>query len=365
MTNNKKYILVVDDNLNNLQVTAKLLRDEGYLISLAQDGPSALAQLEYLLPDLILLDIMMPGIDGFELCRIIKSKEKISEIPVIFLTAKDQVEDLTEGFDAGGVDFITKPFKRQELLVRVKNHVELAESKKRILEMNKTRDKLYSIIAHDIKSPFSSIRMTINSLAAGYIEPESEEFREVIKHLDKSVNETSNLLDNLLDYTRYMVKGQTGSPEIQDILPVMLNTITLFNDYATEKKINLKLNIPESIYAYFDESSMHSVFRNLISNAIKFTGENGMIHIDAEKENKFVRVTIKDTGVGIGDDIIERVLIKNDHYTSSGTKNEKGSGLGLFIVRDLLNMNNCQFKIQSKPEEGTEFTILIPSENKK
>ena len=180
MKNSGKFILIVDDNLKNLQLTATLLKGEGYLLSLAEDAGSALAQLESFVPDLILLDVMMPGIDGFELCRIIKKNEKFREIPVIFLTAKNQAEDLADGFNAGGVDYLSKPFNRLELLMRVKNHLELSHSRKKILEMNKTRDKLYSIIAHDIRSPFSSITLTVSAIANGYLEPDSEDFKEII-----------------------------------------------------------------------------------------------------------------------------------------------------------------------------------------
>src|SRR5664279_390226 len=129
MPNSGKYILIVDDNNKNLQLTASLLKDEGYLISVAQNAKDALLQLNEILPDLILLDIMMPGMDGLELCRLIKKNDKLCDIPVIFLTAKSQTEDLAEGFKAGGVDYINKPFNREELLIRVQTHIELASSR--------------------------------------------------------------------------------------------------------------------------------------------------------------------------------------------------------------------------------------------
>ncbi|HEY4785580.1 MAG TPA: response regulator, partial [Bacteroidales bacterium] len=150
MDNKKDLILIVDDNLKNLEVLTKILKEEGFLISLAQDGGEALDQLNNITPDLILLDIMMPEMNGLEVCRRIKQNDKLKEIPVIFVTAKNQTEDLVEGFKAGGVDYISKPFQRDELLVRIKNHLELTGSRKRIIALNRTRDKIYSIIAHDI-----------------------------------------------------------------------------------------------------------------------------------------------------------------------------------------------------------------------
>ncbi|MFW5777932.1 MAG: response regulator, partial [Bacteroidota bacterium] len=152
----KITILIVDDNHQNLRVVSSFLKDKNYNLALATSGEKTLELLEKIHTDLILLDIMMPEMDGLETCRILKENPKTADIPVIFLTAKNQTEDIVEGFKAGGVDYITKPFNREELLVRIKNHVDLAKAKNKIIEMNNTRDKLYSIIAHDIKSPLNS-----------------------------------------------------------------------------------------------------------------------------------------------------------------------------------------------------------------
>ena len=163
MQSTAKHILIVDDQMKNLELTANILQGEGFRISLAQHGEKALELLKSQTPDLILLDVMMPGLSGLETCRRIKQLPALKDIPVIFLTAKNQSEDLVEGFEAGGVDYIIKPFRKQELIVRVKNHIELADSRNRILQMNKTRDKLYGIIAHDLRSPLSGITQTQNN----------------------------------------------------------------------------------------------------------------------------------------------------------------------------------------------------------
>lgn len=150
MENSGKIILIVDDNLLNLQVTAKILKEKGFLISLAQDGETALNMLEQQTPDLILLDIMMPGIDGLEVCRKIKQNKKLKEIPVIFLTAKDQIKDLVEGFKAGGVDYISKPFNRNELLIRVKNHLTISFLTNELRETYKSLKKNQLVLEKDL-----------------------------------------------------------------------------------------------------------------------------------------------------------------------------------------------------------------------
>lgn len=360
MPNSGEYILIVDDNIKNLQLTATILKDDGYIISLAQNAKDALTQLNQLIPDLILLDIMMPVMDGFELCRIIKQNEKLGEVPVIFLTAKNQTEDLADGFKAGGVDYITKPFIREELLIRVKNHIELSASRKKILEMNKTRDKLYSIIAHDIRSPFSSITLAINTIASGYLKAGSDDFIEIMKHLEHTTNETSMLLDNLLAWTKRQSETIPLSPQMLSIYPLIMECVQLLQGNADFKKISVNVKISDEIIAFCDEISMYAVFRNLIFNAIKFTPENGIIDISASINSDFVQVSVKDTGIGISEEIIRKIFIKNEHYTTPGTNREQGSGLGLYIIKDFVEKNRGRIEVISTPTSGTEILIFLP-----
>jgi two-component system sensor histidine kinase/response regulator len=360
MTDAGKYILIVDDSVKNLQLTASLLKDNGYLISLAQDAEAAMIQLNDLIPDLILLDVMMPGTDGFELCRRIKKKEKLCDIPVIFLTAKTETSDLAEGFKAGGVDYITKPFNRDELLLRVKNHIELASSRKRIVEMNMMRDKLYSVIAHDIRSPLSSISLTLSAIASGYLDPASEDFKLILKDLEKTANETNILLDNLLEFTRHQQQNASITPKYSPLYPVIMESVQLLKGNAEKKSITVKSDIASDIVAYFDEVTMYTVFRNIIFNAIKFTPVNGSVRLDSHLENEYAVVRISDTGIGISDDILKKIFVKNEHYTSRGTNMEQGSGLGLYIIKDFVNKNHGKLEIKSTPGEGTDILVYLP-----
>lgn len=358
-----KNILIVDDNPKNLEIVAKILKDKGYLISLFLDGKTAVEYLENNIPDLILLDIMMPEMDGLELCRIIKNEPGLCEIPVIFLTAKNQTEEMAEGFKAGGVDYIIKPFKAEELLIRVKNHLELSLSRKKIIEMNKTRDKLYSIIAHDIRSPFSGIRMTINAIADGYLEPGSSEYVEIMNHLVKSTSETSMLLDNLLSWTKLHSDSVIVYPRLNHIFPVINDSVQLLKPAADNKKISLNVDVADNLTAFFDEATMTAVFRNIINNSVKFTQENGLIKISADKIPGYIRVIVKDNGVGISDEIMKKVFIDKDHFSSRGTNKEQGSGLGMFLIRDFTEKNNGKLEVKSKPGEGSELSVCLPLDN--
>jgi two-component system sensor histidine kinase/response regulator len=360
MEDKSKYILIIDDNPMNLLLTSKILENHGFMTKTAEAGVLGIAEIEKEIPSLILLDVMMPEMNGFEVCRLINKNEKWKEIPIIFLTANSQTEDLVEGFEAGGVDYITKPFKSEELLVRVKNHLELAESRKTIVEMNKSRDKLYSIIAHDIRSPLSGILQTIDAIDQGYFDPCSEDFKEIIRHLRIRTKDTSTLLSSLLQWTRLQDENISLRFKETNISMIINSCIQLLEANADEKSIKISNYIQEDMEAWCDEVSIHTIFRNIISNAIKFTSQNGSICITASKTDNEVKICINDNGVGMSNETIQLIFEENKHYSSSGTANEQGTGLGLMLVKDFIKKNNGKIDIVSKIGEGTSFSVILP-----
>ncbi len=360
-------VLVVDDNKDNLKVVSNFLKKQGYQIALAIDADEARNILEENKIDLILLDVMMPGTDGFTFCRQLQKEERFAEIPVIFLTAKTETKDLVEGFEAGGVDYVTKPFQKKELIARVNNHVELAVAKRQIREqaeeirkINRTKDRLYSIIAHDIKSPFSNISMLISTLAEGYLEPGSEEYEEILQSINRSTQETYSLLENLLQWTR----SQTGDLEV-DPEPLPLNELTgramrFMEMNAKNKNITLEEQIDDQLIIHADRNMMQSVIQNLVSNAIKFTPEGGTVSIQGHTEQDKVILKVSDTGVGISEENIKKLFIDRGQLTTRGTNDEKGSGLGLLLVQTFVKQNSGDIKVDSKTGQGTTFTLTFP-----
>jgi len=361
MTGNRKSsILIIDDNPMNLLLTSKVLEINNYISRTSESGLEGIAQIEIEIPSLILLDVMMPDMDGYEVCRRIKAVEKWKDIPIIFLTANSHTENLVEGFDAGGVDYITKPFKKEELLVRIKNHIELAESRKTILEMNRSRDKVYSIIAHDIRSPLSGILMTLDTIDQGYLDPNSEDFKEIIHQLKIRTKDTSTLLTSLLNWSRAKDENMVLHPKDTNISQLLSSCIQLLEAVAKNKNVSISMKMDENIECWCDEVSINTVFRNIISNAIKFTPSNGKITISGEIIDSNVEISITDTGVGMPEDAIRKIFEENQHYTSSGTDNEQGTGLGLMLVKDFMKKNNGNLQVESKLNEGTVFTVLLP-----
>ena len=352
-------ILVVDDNAENLKVVGNFFKEKDYKIALALDGESALSILDNNDIDLILLDVMMPVMNGYELCRRIKSKDKIREIPVLFLTAKSQTEDLVEGFNAGGVDYISKPFNRDELFIRVKNHLDLSTSKKKIIEMNITRDKLYSIIAHDVRSPLTEIQFTLKTISKGLLDTSSEEFKKMMLLLEKSTSQTKTLLDDLLEWLKFQGSKMTMNYTNLNIGNVVNVCVGFLNGLAVRKNICIEQLIADNTFAFADEQTIRAVFRNIISNAIKFTPEFGSIKIYCEKVGDFVKIIVQDSGVGMSSDVIHKIMDKKVYYSSLGTQKESGSGLGLQIVKDFVALNNGSLQIESTEGKGTSLIVNL------
>ncbi|MBN2682925.1 MAG: hybrid sensor histidine kinase/response regulator [Bacteroidales bacterium] len=358
--NEASTILIVDDNKENLKVVGNILKEQNYRIAFALDGNSAIKLLSENKIDLILLDIMMPEIDGFEVCRQLKMNHKLYEIPVIFLTAKNQTEDIITAFEVGGVDYLTKPFNKLELLARVKTHLELSISKRRIVELNKNRDFIYSVIAHDIRSPFNKIQQVVSMLEQGFIKPDSKEFKELIGLLSKQSEDTINLINNLIEWTKMLKDGDNILLENNNIHKLVESLFLFLLPIANSKSIILKNHIPENTFATFESKSLNIVIRNLISNAIKFTNQNGEVSVSFQEKGNNSSIIISDNGVGMSNEAIERIFSKNEYYTTYGTNKEKGTGLGLQIVKDFVKRNKGKILVESTEGYGTKFTILLP-----
>jgi two-component system, sensor histidine kinase and response regulator len=354
----EKQVLIVDDNLKNLQIVARLLKNEGYNIALAQDGKSAVNQAKANPPHLILLDIMMPEMDGFEVCKTLKLHDELKGIPIIFLTAKNQTADIIEGFNLGGVDYITKPFNQAELLSRVKTHLDLFISKREIVEMNENRDLIYAIIAHDIKSPFNKITQLLTLLKEGLISPDSHDFNELLAILDEQNGKTLDLINCLLEWSE-TIKTKVLQIQQNNIYELIEYSRLFLKEPASNKSIEVINNVPEDTTATFEWKSLATVMRNLIGNSIKFTPENGTITINACENGNSIGISVSDTGIGIEKNKIDILLKKNAYFTTYGTNNEKGSGLGLPIVKDFVRRNKGELLIESDPPRGTTITVVL------
>ncbi|MEG2574268.1 MAG: hybrid sensor histidine kinase/response regulator, partial [Bacteroides sp.] len=319
-------------------------------------------------PDLILLDVMMPDMNGFEVAQVLKTNPETDEIPIIFLTALNSTSDIVKGFQAGGNDFISKPFNKEELIIRVSHQISLVAAKRIILhqteELQHTimgRDKLYSVIAHDLRSPMGSVKMVLNMLILNLpSEKIGKDMFEMLSMANETIEESFSLLDNLLKWTKSQIGKLNVVYQDFDIVGVVEGTIEIFTMVAGIKNIAIQFNNPNNIEVHADIDMVKTVLRNLLSNAIKFSNKDGVITVNVIEQDNMAIISVKDCGRGIKEEDQHKLLHTDTHFSTFGTNNEEGSGLGLLLCQDFVTKNGGKLWFESKEGEGSTFSFSIP-----
>ena len=361
-------ILIVDDVMSNVLLLKVLLTNEKFAIATASNGRQALEQVEKENPDLVLLDVMMPDISGFEVAQHLKSNPNTADIPIIFLTALNSTADIVKGFQVGANDFISKPFNKEELIIRVTHQISLVAAKRLILskteELQRTiagRDKLYSVIAHDLRSPMGSIKMVLNMLILNLpSEKIGAEMYELLTMANQTTEDVFSLLDNLLKWTKSQIGKLNVVYQDVDLVEVTDGVIEIFSMVASLKKIRIREMKPEKMMVNADIDMLKTVVRNLLSNAIKFSKENSEVLVKMEEVDGMAVVSVQDYGCGISEEGQKKLLHTDTHFSTFGTNNEEGSGLGLLLCKDFVVKNGGKLWFTSKEGEGSIFSFSIP-----
>lgn len=361
-------ILIVDDVMSNVLLLKVLLTNEKFAIATASNGRQALEQVEKENPDLVLLDVMMPDMSGFEVAQHLKSNPNTADIPIIFLTALNSTADIVKGFQVGANDFISKPFNKEELIIRVTHQISLVAAKRLILskteELQRTiagRDKLYSVIAHDLRSPMGSIKMVLNMLILNLpSEKIGAEMYELLTMANQTTEDVFSLLDNLLKWTKSQIGKLNVVYQDVDLVEVTDGVIEIFSMVASLKKIRIREMKPEKMMVNADIDMLKTVVRNLLSNAIKFSKENSEVLVKMEEVDGMAVVSVQDYGCGISEEGQKKLLHTDTHCSTFGTNNEEGSGLGLLLCKDFVVKNGGKLWFTSKEGEGSIFSFSIP-----
>jgi signal transduction histidine kinase len=356
----KSKILIVDDVPKNIQVVATTLKEAGYDISFAQNGKRALDMCDRHQYDLILLDIMMPGMDGIEVCRHLKADERHQDIPVIFLTAKSDTESITAAFEAGGVDYVTKPFKAPELLARVKSHLTIRNQQKQLKELNATKDRFFSIIGHDLKGPFTGLLGFSELLIEESQDTPPEDLRHYYKLIHQSAKQGYDLLSNLLEWSRTQSGKIQYDPQTINLHALAEDSINLLQNLADKKNISIhnKLNKNTSITA--DKNMVVTILRNLINNALKFTPNGGDVWLNAQQNDDHILISVKDNGVGMTEDKLKQLFRIDQNISTKGTNQETGTGLGLIVCKEFAEKHGGTLSVESKKGQGSTFMLRLP-----
>ncbi|MCK9411562.1 MAG: response regulator [Prolixibacteraceae bacterium] len=362
-------ILIVDDVAANLKILGFILKKEGYKVRPVPNGTLALQAAEKEKPDLILLDVMMPDMDGFEVCKRLKEDQKLADIPVIFISALNDTNDIVNALKAGGVDFITKPFKAEEVIARVKTHLKLyqqsmtlQEQSKKLQELVATKDKFFSIIAHDLRGPLGGFMSLTELLADDSFEITPAEQKEMNRDLYNSSRNLFNLLENLLVWAR-MQQGQIVFDPVQiNLQELVSDSIKTLEDAIQKKAIQITMQLSENQHVCADSNMLQSIVRNLISNAIKFTPKGGNVTVSSNStENNTSVIVVKDTGIGMNSTMTANLFRLNVNNSRPGTDGEQSTGLGLLLCKEFVDRHSGEIWVESVEGEGTSFYFTIPA----
>lgn len=368
-------ILIVDDSAALSELISEMLKAEDYNCLSVGSGEEAIEYLKAIKPDLILLDRTLPGMNGFEVCKVIKKNKDLKKIPIIFLTATNDVNDKVEGFNIGAVDYITKPFQKEELLARVNSHFELyklsqllkdqteslRESEKSLKELNATKDKFFSIIAHDLKGPMNNILELSRFIKTKFDEGDKDEVDELLLHLCNTAETTNELLVTLLDWASVQQGKMPYTPQVLNLFNVVNNSIRILRSNSRAKKICVKNNTNENINVFADPNMLQAILRNLISNAIKFTPKGGSIAVNSNIRGDMVNVCVSDNGIGIDAKNAKNLFVINRAKSSYGTEGETGTGLGLILCKEFVEKHRGNIWVESQLGSGTSIWFSLPA----
>jgi two-component system sensor histidine kinase/response regulator len=355
-------ILVVDDQPANIQVVGAALGKLGHEIVPASDGPTALRRLALRLPDLILLDLLMPEMDGCEVCRRLRANPEWKDIPVIFLSAADDKDFIVRALESGGVDYITKPFNQAELISRVRTQLALKSARDRLKQLAEDKDELIGILAHDLKNHLGGMQMSAQLLLERVTRPEGEDAR------------TAQLAENiaysggqLLAFVKEFLANAAADHGIAlklttlNLAEAVGTTVHQYQEAARQKKLDVQARLPAEVtLVVADISALDQVLDNLLSNALKFSPPGKRIVLSVEPGPTHVECRIQDQGPGFTAEDRTRMFRRYARLSARPTAGEPSTGLGLSIVRKLVNAMHGELVCESVPGEGATFIVRLP-----
>jgi two-component system sensor histidine kinase/response regulator len=361
-------ILVVDDLQQNIQVVGTMLREAGYSIMPATNGTAALQRVQKKLPDLILLDLMMPEMDGLEVCRRLKADPVTQPIPIIFLTASNEMSHLVQGLAAGAVDYVTKPFNPPELLARVRTHLELKHARDTIVRygqelrrLNEEKNEFMGIAAHDLRSPLG----TINGFAELILDDATmarPEVEDSARRIRDTATRMAEMVQNLLDANRI----ERGEMELNvvptDLGALVASVVEAQRPRALAKSQTLRLEgLTGPVQAVIDPSVTVQVIENLVSNAVKYSPPGKNIFVRLLQPAEAVRCEVQDEGPGLSAEDQKKLFGKFARLSAKPTGGEHSTGLGLSIVKKMVEAMNGRVWCESELGKGATFVVQFPT----
>jgi two-component system, sensor histidine kinase and response regulator len=339
-------VLIVDDVVDNLHMLTDMLEAQGHEVRIAMSGKEALEKIAEKHPDLILLDIQMPGMTGYESADILK------------------------GFEVGGVDYVSKPFQFREVVARVQSQMAVAQQRRQLEELRErdqqqfemiaaAKDTFFHATAHDLKNPLTGVLLYIQMLRNNPPQNQAE-LDDALNGIEGTARKMQSLISDILDLAQMQVGNPMNFIE-QPIQPIMVKVMQNFDVLAREKNIQLYLKIPdETIRMPLDGHYFERMIDNLVSNAIKYTPPSGDVRVHLQSLDNCIQIRVSDTGIGIPQDDLERVFEAFYRVKKANHKKESGTGLGLSIVAAIAEEHRGSIDVESVEGEGTSFTLCFP-----
>jgi len=367
--NNKQILIVEDERL--IALNHKLiLKDLGFVNTIiVSNGEEAIEYVKNKKPDLILMDINLENkMDGVDVATQIFSKYRI---PIIFVTAYSDSKLIDRAKKAGSFGYMIKPFNKEELnamiemaLDKAKVENELEKSKKKLAEESSNKDKFFSIISHDLKNPLSVIMSTADFLDVEYDTLSQTERKELINIIKNGAKNIFTLLEGLLNWSRIKMGRFEYNPKIINAFDVIFRVLNLYKECSNFKKIHIQNNMNKKLNVFCDENMLELVFRNLVSNAIKFTPSGGNIKIDVKNNKDTIIFSIIDSGIGISPQDLKKIFRIDINFSTIGTNNETGTGIGLILCKEIIEKHGGKIWAESELGKGSRFIFTLPKNNK-
>ncbi|MEQ9310570.1 MAG: hybrid sensor histidine kinase/response regulator [Balneolaceae bacterium] len=370
-------VLIVDDTEANIKLLSHVLREAGFSPIVAFNGTDAIELIKGRKPDLVLLDIMMPDMTGYEVCKAVNKEEELKSIPIIFLSALSETSDKVEGFEVGGVDYITKPYQKDEVLARIRTHLFLSKLQKErderieilrkteieLREINSKKDQLVRIVSHDIKNPLTGIVGLANLIKENPDLPK-DEVSNMLSAMEQSGKKLMDMVEKVLDNENHS-KSKDELKLTEGFLEDLVEKVISVNKPKAMLK-GITLNLINKITVNkvkLEHTKIEIALNNLISNALKFTTSNGQVELFVSSTQHKILFRVQDSGIGIPENLVSNIFGSESYKKGTsklGTDGEIGTGLGLDVVEKYVNIHNGKVWVESKEGVGTTFFIEIP-----
>jgi two-component system, sensor histidine kinase and response regulator len=356
-------ILLVDDDRINLRILRGILLHEGYILQEADSGESALETYTTFQPDLVLFDVMLPGMNGFEACRELRRRHGVNAAPVVFITAKQESEDIVEGFSAGGVDYIFKPFRQKEVMVRIRTHLQNRLLVAQLSNANAAKNKLVGMAAHDLRNPLASIRGIAEFMLDGTVGPMSADQLELIGMIHQASQGMVTLVNDLLDTATIEVGELKIDPTEVKLAEIIDKSVAFHALESSRKRTLIHFTPPATALAplTLDASKIRQVVDNLISNAVKYSPPGSTITVSLRPAPGGAQsIGVLDQGPGIPEGERDKLFQDFGRLSVRPTGGEKSTGLGLAICRKIVDAHRGTIVAENR-SVGCEFLVTLPS----